>query len=129
MAEITLDITPSPELVRVARLLAVSVARKRGMDDDLVEDVRLAVGEATARAVVRQQAQHVDAPVRVVISDGPEILEVRLAEGSDPSLPDSDGGVALDMVKALAHEYEELDRGSTVTMGWHPVAESDPTDG
>ena len=40
-----------PRHVRTARLVAVAVARRAGVDEALLDEIRLAVGEACARAV------------------------------------------------------------------------------
>ena len=42
---------PCPAHVRTARLVAVAVARRAGVDEDVLDEVRLAVGEACSRAV------------------------------------------------------------------------------
>jgi hypothetical protein len=43
--EVRLELPPSPECVRVARLVAVDTANRAGFDYDESEDLRLAVGE------------------------------------------------------------------------------------
>lgn len=48
---VELSFAPLPEHVRTARLVAVSVGRRVGLDDERLDEVRLAVGEACARAV------------------------------------------------------------------------------
>ena len=53
MPSATLSLPPAPEHVRTARLVVVAAARRFGLDEELVDDVRLAVGEAVARAVLR----------------------------------------------------------------------------
>ena len=46
---VELELPATAEHVRTARLVSVAVARRMGLDDELVEEVRLAVGEACAR--------------------------------------------------------------------------------
>ncbi len=46
--EVVLQIAPDPALVRTVRLVAAAFARRHGMNEDVVEEVRLAVGEACA---------------------------------------------------------------------------------
>jgi anti-sigma regulatory factor (Ser/Thr protein kinase) len=55
-AAVTLRFTPLPEHVRTARLVATAVARRIGLVDDQLDAVRLAVGEACARAVQRTES-------------------------------------------------------------------------
>ena len=50
---VALRFQAAPEHVRTARLVAVTVARRAGIDEVRVEEVRLAVGEMCARAVRR----------------------------------------------------------------------------
>jgi hypothetical protein len=66
--EVVLEIGRDPALVRTVRLVAAAFARRNGMTEDVVEDVRLAVGEACAVMIGTEE----DAEV----SDG--VLEVRL---------------------------------------------------
>ncbi len=50
---VELELPATPEHVRTARLVSVAVARRVGLDDQIVEEVRLAVGEACARHLAR----------------------------------------------------------------------------
>lgn len=45
---VTVTIARDPALVRTVRLVAASVARRAGRDEEFVEEVRLAAGEACA---------------------------------------------------------------------------------
>ena len=53
MATVRLAFSPAPEYVRTARLVGVAVARRAGVAEELLEDVRLAIGEACGLAVAR----------------------------------------------------------------------------
>ena len=50
-ATLSLELVADPALLATARLFAAAAARAGGCDDDVVEDVRLAVSEACARAI------------------------------------------------------------------------------
>lgn len=52
-----------PAHVRTARLVATTVARRSGVDDDLLDEVRLAVGEACSRAVGQHARSGLHEPV------------------------------------------------------------------
>jgi len=67
---VRLDVAPDPAYVRVARLVAVSLARLHGVGEEVVEDVRLAVGEACGRAVAAQSRARIEAPVVVDFEGG-----------------------------------------------------------
>ena len=69
MATVELTFTPLPAHVRTARLVATAVARRSGVDEPLLDEVRLAVGEACSRAVEAHR-QHCPAePVRIELSN------------------------------------------------------------
>ena len=51
MPTVELRFSALPAHVRTARLVAATVARRSGVDEDLLDEVRLAVGEACSRAV------------------------------------------------------------------------------
>lgn len=70
MPVVRLDVAPDPAYVRVARLVAVSLARLHGVGEEVVEDVRLAVGEACGRAVAAQSRALIDDPVVVDFEGG-----------------------------------------------------------
>lgn len=51
MPTVTLRFSPLAEHVRTARLVAVSVARRAGFEENQLDEIRIAIGEACARAV------------------------------------------------------------------------------
>ena len=56
---VRLTFRPFPVHVRTARLVAVTVARRSGWPEDLIESVRQAVGEACALALRATDAERV----------------------------------------------------------------------
>jgi anti-sigma regulatory factor (Ser/Thr protein kinase) len=67
---VRLTFSPDPAYVRTVRMVAVAVARRAGVADELLDEVRLAIGEACTRAVkVHRRAGLVD-PIEVTMSDG-----------------------------------------------------------
>ncbi len=92
MSAVRLDVAPDAAHVRVVRLVAVSLARLHGVDEEVVEDVRLAVGEACGRAVAAHARADLDAPV-VVDFDGGTGLTVTVTD--TVSLPDASGPAAV----------------------------------
>jgi anti-sigma regulatory factor (Ser/Thr protein kinase) len=69
MPTVELSFTANPAQVRTVRLVAAAVARLFGVADDLLDGIRLAVGEACSRAVELHQAAQVAAPVVVSLQD------------------------------------------------------------
>ena len=68
MATVEMSFTPLPAHVRTARLVATAVARRSGVDEALLDEVRLAVGEACSRAVEAHQEHCPGEPVRVALT-------------------------------------------------------------
>ncbi|MDQ6649244.1 MAG: ATP-binding protein [Actinomycetota bacterium] len=69
MATVEIRFSPLPAHVRTARLIASAVARRTGVDEAVLDEVRLAVGEACARAVSLHQEHDSDRPVELLLSD------------------------------------------------------------
>ena len=68
VATVEMSFTPLPAHVRTARLVATAVARRSGVDEALLDEVRLAVGEACSRAVEAHQEYCPAEPVRVALT-------------------------------------------------------------
>ena len=64
---ITVSIARDPALVRTVRLIAAAVARRTSHDEEFVEEVRLAVGEACALMVGEDPEGHGPVTVRLAI--------------------------------------------------------------
>jgi len=139
MALVELLLTPLPAHVRTARLVGVAAARRAGLDDALVDELRLALGEACSRAVGLHARHAPDEPVKVTISDDPGGLVVTVVDlgpaagpapvdlaeglldeddGDDDELVDPD--VALAVLTGLVDgvEITPSSAGTTVTMRW-----------
>lgn len=71
MSRVRLSFTPAPVHVRTARLVGVAVARRAGVAEELLDEVRLAIGEACARAVALHRQYGLAELVLVEMSDGP----------------------------------------------------------
>lgn len=139
MALVELLLSPLPAHVRTSRLVVVAAARRAGLEDGLVDEVRLAVGEACSRAVGLHARHAPDVPVRLTISDDPSGLTVTvtdagpqagpapgdLTEGlfeGDAGMPGElvDPDVALAVLTGLldAVEISPTAAGTTITMRW-----------
>ncbi len=112
VATVELRFTALPAHVRTARLVAVSLARRAGLDDDVLDEVRLAVGEAAGRAVGRHEASCPDEPVLVRLSDGDgrfvaEVVD-RVADSAAVGAAELTAPTELELVE---HPAEELPPG------------------
>lgn len=79
MPTVRLSFSPAPAHVRTARLVAVAVARRAGVAEELLEEIRLAIGEACSRAVALHRTQGVPDLVDVAMDDG-ERFTVRVVD-------------------------------------------------
>lgn len=151
MATVELAFTALPAHVRTARLVATAVARRAGITESLLDEVRLAVGEACSRAVEAHR-QHCPAePVRLELSDDEGRFQVVVtdnAPGDDATVEVSPpGGAAeepsgpgraagpeplpanfgLAVIAGLADDVEvsSTEKGLRVRMSW-PAMRSVP---
>ncbi|MEU0940660.1 MULTISPECIES: ATP-binding protein [unclassified Embleya] len=155
MAIVELRFSALPEHVRTARLVAAAVARRAGVAETVLDEVRLAVGEACSRAVgMHQDRVDDDRPVTVTLDDGngrfsievndgvpqPTLTEEGLAEGAG-LVPDlSANGSGLDLIEnemglaVILGLVDDLDvragaEGGVIRMSWPSGAKSAETVG
>ncbi len=96
MATVELLFSALPEHVRTARLVAAAVARRAGVDEAVLDEVRLAVGEACTRAVGLHRMNDVDLPVRVRLTEEEKKFSIEVADEVPvpPSAASGDGDEA-----------------------------------
>src|SRR6266571_7959674 len=78
MATVEMTFTPLAAHVRTARLVATAVARRSGVPESLLDEVRLAVGEACSRAVEAHQMHCPAEPVRLSLTDQAGRFEIEV---------------------------------------------------
>jgi anti-sigma regulatory factor (Ser/Thr protein kinase) len=132
VATVELLLAPLPVHVRTARLVGVAAARRAGLADDLVDELRLAIGEACSRAVALNAVHAADVPVRILLRDDATGLTVEITDAGPESGPLSDGveellgeeqldpRVALAVLAGLVDELDitTTTTGTTVTLRW-----------
>jgi len=145
MPVVDVSFSALPAHVRTARLVALAVARRAGVDEDLLDEVRLAVGEACSRAVGVNGDQAPGSAVRMTLSDEQskftvEVVDVGpLETGVDESdldalnpdqlsapadggdvLPDLPPGFGLAVISGLVEEFSVTSEGdgTHVRMSW-----------
>jgi serine/threonine-protein kinase RsbW len=84
MATVELRFSPLPAHVRTARLVAATLARRHGFDEAVVDEVKLAVGEACSRAVGLHAAHAQDSDVVVLFQDTPDQYVVTVRDAGPP---------------------------------------------
>jgi anti-sigma regulatory factor (Ser/Thr protein kinase) len=142
MATVEVTFPPLPAHVRTARLVATAVARRSGIDESLLDEVRLAVGEACSRAVEAHRKYCPGQPIRVVLCDDGERFEVVVTDaapadadgeapvaaarqggttaGADGVILQLPAGVGLAVITGLADDVHisPAGDGTSVTMSW-----------
>jgi anti-sigma regulatory factor (Ser/Thr protein kinase) len=98
MATVEVTFTPLPAHVRTARLVATAVARRSGVDESLLDEVRLAVGDACWRAVEAHQRHCPAEPVRIEMTDQDQRFVVTVSDHAPtaparPAAPATDNGI------------------------------------
>ena len=95
MGTVEIEIPSRSAYVRVVRLALTSLARAAGPEEDVVGDLKIAVSEACANAVISNEQAGSDDGVRVVWRDSGDRIVVEVADrrpsGAPTSLADSQG--------------------------------------
>ncbi len=132
MATVELLLAPLPVHVRTARLVGVTTARRAGLEAGLVDELRLAVGEACGRAVAVNAEHAPDVPVKIVLRDDATGFTVEVTDAglaSEPATDDVeelfgedeiDTRVALAVLAGLVDDVHvaTTPTGTTVTLRW-----------
>ena len=133
MSTVELLLPPQPHHVRTARLVGVAAARRAGLPDEHVDELRWALGEATSRAVALHAAHVPDVPVRITLREDPTGLTVEVVDQGPEALPFGDPDpeqlfvgeqvdprVSLAVLAGLVDDVEILASpgGTTVRLRW-----------
>jgi serine/threonine-protein kinase RsbW len=122
MAMVEVAFTPLPAHVRTARLVAVAVARRSGVADSLLDEVRLAVGEACSRAVEAHR-QHCPAePVKIALTDSGGRFEVMVTDAAPGETAALNGTTeAVEAGRAVGAAGDIAAQGSTAAGTSQPL--------
>ena len=93
MTTVEIEIPPRSVYVGVVRLAVASLARAAGLDEEKVYDLKIAVSEACANAVLGAEGSANDEPIAVTFSDGPSSLDFEIVGrgAPEPDVEDSQG--------------------------------------
>ena len=145
MATVEVTFTPLPAHVRTARLVATAVARRSGVDEALLDEVRLAVGEACSRAVEAHRRHCPAEPVKIEMTDQGERFVVVVSDHAPTGSADANGqgaapaaaaevqgaddagiaaGFGLAVISGLADDVHvsSTSSGVSVRMSWPSAA-------
>jgi serine/threonine-protein kinase RsbW len=131
-ATVELTFSPLPAHVRTARLIATAVARRGGVEESLLDEVRLAVGEACSRAVEAHRRHCPAEPVRMALRDGGDRFEVVVADrvpdddpaagpsGSEPAELNGKVDLGIAVIAGLADDVDisSTPAGVEIRMSW-----------
>lgn len=116
-----MQFVPVAEHVRTARLVAVSAARRAGLDEARLDEVRLAVGEVCARAVGRSKRAQTREPLELRMDDAADAYEVRVTDHVGAEDGEAER-VALALARGMADLVEVTDgpggAGGIVCLTW-----------
>lgn len=141
MATVEVSFTALPAHVRTARLVATAVARRSGVAEALLDEVRLAVGEACSRAVETHRAHCPAEPVRIALTslDGRFQVEVNdtgpaasaAARPGSPAAGHAAGlppGFGTAVIEGLADDVEISEAGgwTSIRMSWPSRGTGEP---
>ena len=139
MATVELRFSASPEHVRTARLVAAAVARRAGVHESVLDELRLAVGEACSRAVGLHTAHGLATPVRVALTEGEKSFSIEVGDDAPSSVPaprDRSGAestedtdqLGLAVISGLVDDVEVISdaRGGKIKMSWPTATASIP---
>lgn len=103
MSTVQLAFSPDPAYVRTVRLVAAAVARRAGVSDEILDEVRLAIGEACTRAVALHRRYGLTDPIDVSMSDGGRFV-VRVTDRGPPESAKNPGETTTDIIAQVAAE-------------------------
>ncbi|WP_131735664.1 ATP-binding protein [Actinomadura roseirufa] len=144
MATVELSFSALPVHVRTARLIVTAVARRCGVAEALLDEVRLAVGEACSRAVEAHRQFCPDEPVRLELTGADGRFEVIVSDtvpgddeaGGLPSVEDAGefeyglgegtAELGLAVIAGLADDVDisATPKGVQIRMSWPAEAEA-----
>ncbi len=120
MLDVELRLPSDVQYVGLARLVVTVAARQAGMVDERVEDLKIAVSEATTNAIVAHQQFSSSSPV--ILRFGPtsggsfEVTIVDAGPGFQPQTPEAaaekdlstEGGLGVTLIRGLADDVRFL---------------------
>jgi len=116
-SEVEIQIPARPEYVGVLRLALGSLARSAGMDEESIDDLRIAISEACTTAVMAHEAGDTDEPVTVIWKVDETAVSVEIsgmssadAESRDVDTQGFSTRVAMSeaLLKSLVDGYEPV---------------------
>lgn len=127
MAVVRLEIPPRSPYVGVVRLAVSSLARSAGLDEEKVDDIKIAVSEACANAVLNNEEAGSEAPVSITWEEDDSSVHIEVADRGptvDDAAAEADtqgfstrAVMSIALLKSLVDgcEFEARDGGGMTT--------------
>jgi len=129
VALVELEVPPKSVYVGVVRLAISALGRSLELDEDLIEDVKIAVSEACANAVIEHERSNIHDHVKIVWNDDQGRIQIEVTSAGERVVDDvtdaltSTGSLAsrdvlsLALLQSLVDEcvVESAAGGGTVT--------------
>lgn len=127
MSSVELEIPALSPYVGVVRLALAALARAAGLDEERVDDLKIAVSEACSRAVLAEEAEGSGSQVAVTWSDEADriVIEVSDHSGGPAESADTDNSLSFSaravmseaLLRSLVDGYESTTTpdGTTTT--------------
>lgn len=129
MHDVELRVPPDVQYVGLARLVVTTAARQAGMSNDRIEDLKIAVSEATANAIAAHQRAGDNEAVSLVfgtanadqfavtIADAGPVSDEDTADSIGARSWNNDGSLSVTLIRGLADVVDfEGEAGMSVHM-------------
>ncbi len=114
---VRLEIPPQSAYVAIVRLALTSLGRAAGLDEEKLDDLKIATSESCTNAVLSTQEAGVDAPVTISFTAAHDCLEVVVSDSgvvhSSETVPPEDSQgfstrnvMSMELLKSLVDEFE-----------------------
>jgi anti-sigma regulatory factor (Ser/Thr protein kinase) len=127
-ATVRLAFPPEPRLLGTVRLVVGIVARKAGMDEEGIEDLKVAVSETCAVAVGDLQRAGRDDPIEIDLVETPDRFGIEVRDKASVAAPGADDAesevddreLGLALVGALVDDLKTstMEDGGNRTSFW-----------
>jgi len=130
--DVVLEISADPAHARTARLFAAAAARHFGVDDERVEDLKVAISEAATNAINAHRRDGIDDPITLIAAPEPGGLRFAVVDAGAGFDPDvelsatytpprglSEGSLGLTLIRSLFPTIaieRNADRGMTISF-------------
>ena len=112
--DVELQLPADVQYVGLARLVVTVAARQAGMADERIEDLKIAVSEATTNAIVAHQRDAGDLPVVLSFGTTGNQFAVSIDDGAPTSADEGsavgdwapEGGLGITLIRGLADDVD-----------------------